>query len=185
MGRSDGTNSPGLGEHDTSCTLAQFRYAVLQRPANTFELTVSEPGNLKAQLLDLDADIIEGLTLKGKINGADLKYLIDAEGRTAKLSYLNLEDVTFEYDGTQYAYGYAAPPGGMGNTAAFYYYFSETNYEESRPSGPTHTNYYIYRNNLESAFTNSNIKRIVTPKILTSIGSGAFSGVAMASVMSH
>jgi len=111
--------------------------------------------------------------------------LIDAEGRTAKLSYLNLEDVTFEYDGTQYAYGYAAPPGGMGNTAAFYYYFSETNYEESRPSGPTHTNYYIYRNNLESAFTNSNIKRIVTPKILTSIGSGAFSGVAMASVMSH
>lgn len=151
-------------------------------PANTFELTVSEPGNLKAQLLDLDADIIEGLILKGKINGADLKYLIDAEGRTARLSYLNLEDVTFEYDDTQYAFGYSGPPGGMGNTAAFYYYFSETNYEESRPSGPTHTNYYIHRNNLESAFTNSNIKRIVTPKILTSIGSGAFSGVAMATI---
>lgn len=151
-------------------------------PANTFEVTVSKPGNLKAQLLDLDADVIEGLILKGQINGVDLKYLIDAEGRAAKLSYLDLENITFDYDGSLYSAQSYGPPGGMGNTATYYYYLSETNSDEWRGSGPTHTNYYCYRNNLAHAFTNSNIVRIVAPKILTSIGESAFSGVRMATI---
>lgn len=151
-------------------------------PVNTFELTVSKPGNLKSQLLDLDADVIEGLILKGKINGADLKYIIDAQGRTAKLTYLDMSELTFEYDGTEYVTAVSAPEAGMGTTYISHYYLSEQNSDELIGATPTSKTYNHYRNNLESAFTESNIKRIVVPKILTSIGAAAFSGVSMATI---
>lgn len=151
-------------------------------PAATCELTVSRPGNLKNQLLDLDIDVIEGLVLKGKINGADLKYLCASEGRTAKITYLDMEDVTFEYDGTEYRTEVYVPVG-MGTTSTFHYYLSETNYDEHSSPRPSTEIYHCYRNNLASAFTDkSNVKRVVVPKILTSIGSGAFSGVTMATL---
>lgn len=151
-------------------------------PANTYEITVTKPGNLKAQLLDHEADVLEGLVLKGAINGADLKYLIDGEGRVAKLTYLDMENVTFDYDGSLYRTVVSAPEAGMGTTYIGYYYLSPTNYDELRSASPTQISTNYYRNDLSAAFGSGRIRRIVTPKILTSVGDGAFSGVAMATL---
>lgn len=156
--------------------------SAVEAPENTFEITVTKPGNLKAQLLDLDADVINGLTLKGRINSADIRYLTAGEGRVASVSYLDLADVTFDYDGGNYVTVSYAPEGGMGNTSTVNYFLSENNYEEQRPGGPTHTNYNMYRNNLECAFYRGKIKQVIVPKVLTSVGERAFSCVTAANI---
>lgn len=151
-------------------------------PAQTYTVNVSRPGTLKAQLLDIDADEIEGLVLKGKINGTDLAYLIAGEGRAAKISYLDLSEVTFEYDDALYQTTVAAPEGGMGTVSTYRYYFSEENRTERLPGGPMNENWALYRNDLSGAFSGNKIQRIVVPRCLESIGTSAFSGVKMATI---
>ena len=142
-----------------------------EKPANTFEVTVSKPGNLKSQLLDLDTDIIEGLVLKGKINGVDLKYLIGEEGRTAHLSYLDMSDLTFEYDNTEYRYIVYAPEAGMGTTTYVHYLFGAENKSEGIGASPTSASYNEYRNNLAAAFRgHKTIKTVILPSFLTNVG---------------
>lgn len=145
------------------------------KPENTFEVTVT-PGKLKSQLLDIDADVIEGLIIKGQINGDDIKYITDAEGRTAAITYLNLSDVTLAFDGTLYRATVDGPPGGMGTYYYKYYYMSETNYDESQPvprPGTEITN--CYRNNLEAAFRDrEKLETVILPKSMTEIGGMMF-----------
>lgn len=145
------------------------------KPENTFEVTVT-PGKLKSQLLDIDADVIEGLIVKGQINGDDIKYITDAEGRTAAITYLDLSDVTLAFDGTLYRATVDGPPGGMGTYYYKYYYMSETNYDESQPvprPGTEITN--CYRNNLEAAFRDrEKLETVILPKSMTEIGGMMF-----------
>lgn len=145
------------------------------KPENTFEVTVT-PGKLKSQLLDIDADVIEGLIIKGQINGDDIKYITDAEGRTAAITYLDLSDVTLAFDGTLYRATVDGPPGGMGTYYYKYYYMSETNYDESQPvprPGTEITN--CYRNNLEAAFRDrEKLETVILPKSMTEIGGMMF-----------
>ena len=144
-------------------------------PTNTFELTISKPGNLKAQLLDLDTDIIEGLTLKGKINGSDLKYLTAGEGRTGNLTYLDISELTFAYDGTEYRTVVDAPEGGMGTTYVYHYYLSEQNSDERTGSTPTSATYSCYRNNLAAAFAkHTTLQYVKLPNFMTSLGERMF-----------
>lgn len=144
-------------------------------PENTFELTVSKPGNLKAQLLDLDADVIEGLTLKGKINGSDLKYLSAGEGRTGNLTYLDMSELTFEYDDSPYRTVVDAPEGGMGTTYVYNYILSEENRDERTGATPTSETYSRYRNNLAAAFAKHKTLRYVKlPNFITSLGERIF-----------
>lgn len=144
-------------------------------PANTFELTVSKPGNLKAQLLDLNVDIIEGLVLKGKINGADLKYLSAGEGRTGNLTYLDMSELNLEYDGTAYRTVVDAPEGGMGTTYMYHYYLSEQNNDERVGGTPTSETYNRYRNNLAAAFSgHRTLQYVKLPDFMTSIGERIF-----------
>lgn len=144
-------------------------------PTNTFEVTVSKPGNLKAQLLDLDADIIEGLVIKGKINGEDLKYLIGEEGRTSSISYLDLEDMTLDYDNTLYRTVVYAPEAGMGTTTILHYYLSAENDDEFAGGSPTSGTYNVYRNNLAVAFRgHKSLKSVILPSFLTTVGAQIF-----------
>lgn len=144
-------------------------------PTATYEVTVSKPGNLKAQLLDLDADVIEGLTLKGKINGADLNYLVSAEGRTATLKYLDLSEITFEYDNTAYRTVVDAPEGGMGTTYVYQYFLSDVNGDERVSASPTSATYNCYRNDLSAAFRkHSTIETVYLPKTITALGERMF-----------
>ena len=146
-----------------------------EKPQNTFELTVSAPGNLKTQLLNLDAEIIEGLVIKGKINGADLKYLSGAEGRTASLSYIDMTNLTFEYDNTEYRTIVDAPEAGMGTTYTYHYYLSEENTVEGVGGSPTSRQYNVYRNNLAGAFRkHPTLRTVILPAFITSLGERIF-----------
>ena len=144
-------------------------------PAATYEVTVSKPGNLKTQLLDLDVDVIEGLTLKGKLNGADLKYLTAGEGRAARLRYVDISEVAFEYGGTAYRTIVDAPEAGMGTTYIYNYYLSTENFDEPAGSTPTSVTTNCYRNNLAAAFCkHKTIQYVVLPKDISSIGERTF-----------
>lgn len=146
------------------------------RPGNTFEVTVAQPGTLKSQLLNIDADVIEGLIVKGQINGDDISYISSAEGRTASITYLDLSEAALAYDGTQYRNIVNAPEGGMGTTYDLHYYMSETNYDEQQGTGsPGIERRNYYRNNLASAFTRcGNLTTVILPKSLTSVGENIF-----------
>lgn len=147
------------------------------KPENTFEVTVSQPGKLKSQLINIDADIIEGLVLKGQINGDDITYLTSGEGRAAALTYLDLSEVTVALDGSLYHYAVVGPPGGMGTWFYLYYYLSETNYDEAHSTSPTTARHDYYRNNLACAFEDcTNFTTVILPKSMTTIGESIFSG---------
>lgn len=154
--------------------LQSFAKGTLDIPAATYELSVT-PGKLKSQLLDLDADVINGVILKGTINGEDLKYLTSSEGRAASITYVSLADVSFAYDGTVYKTVVDAPPGGMGTTYTYQYCFSESNYDEGLAGGPMNVNTKCYRNDLSAAFfKNTKIENVVLPKSITAIGARMF-----------
>ena len=147
------------------------------KPENTFEVTVTQPGKLKSQLINIDADIIEGLVLKGQINGDDITYLTSGEGRAAALTYLDLSEITVALDGSLYHYTVVGPPGGMGTWFHHYYYLSETNYDEFHSTSPTTARHDHYRNNLACAFENcTKLSTVILPQSMTSIGESIFSG---------
>lgn len=147
------------------------------KPENTFEVTVSQPGKLKSQLINMDADIIEGLVLKGQINGDDITYITSGEGRAAALTYLDLSEVTVALDGSQYHYRVDAPEAGMGTVFYHYYYLGETNYDEGHSTSPTTERHEHYRNNLACAFEDcTNLTTVVLPKSMTTIGESIFRG---------
>ncbi|MGN1246467.1 MAG: leucine-rich repeat protein [Muribaculaceae bacterium] len=147
------------------------------KPENTFEVTVTQPGKLKSQLINIDADIIEGLVLKGQINGDDITYITSGEGRAAALTYLDLSEVTVALDGSQYHYRVVAPEAGMGTVFYHYYYLGETNYDEGHSTSPTTERHEHYRNNLACAFEDcTNFTTVILPKTMTTIGESIFSG---------
>lgn len=140
-------------------------------PASTVKINVVT-GTLEDQLMDIDLNFIEGLELHGKINGKDLKALCNTNGMMSRLRYLNMKDVTFEYDDYCYKTATYAPEGGMGQSGVIYTYFSAENREDYGSTGPMTGRYDIYSNNLSSAFTNHpTLSRIELPEFLTSIGS--------------
>ncbi len=141
-------------------------------PELIFEVAVSVPGTLQNEFVSIDADVIQGLVIKGKLNSDDLIYLNSGTGRMASVKYLDLSEITIDYDGKQYSSRTVAPEAGMGTKYNYNYILSENNYDEQLPfdfvSGYT-TN--CYRNNLANAFCgNDRIESIVLPKCLTSIG---------------
>ena len=148
-------------------------------PKATFSVNVQTPGTLRDLLMAIDADEIEGLTLTGKINGDDLACLVATKGPAADLKYLDMGDVTFDYDNGLYKTEVYAPEGGMGTTSTYYYYLSEENKTEGGSSSPTTATIHCYSNNLAAAFGSKPIERIVAPKVLTSIGDRAFSQAIM------
>lgn len=147
-----------------------------EQPDNTFEVTVPEPGKLKAQLTNIDADIIEGLIVKGAINGEDITYIRAAEGRAASITYLDLSDATIALDGSQYSSAAFGPPGGMGTYYYHYYFLSDTNYDERQPYPRPGVEYwYHYRNDLSYAFYKcTNLTAVILPKTMTTIGESIF-----------
>lgn len=162
-----------LDEPKTYTILADRDYA---KPAATYEVTVSKPGNLKAQLLDLNADNLEGIVLKGKVDGDDLAFLISGSGYMSDLKYLDMSETEFDYSDKLYKKEVYVPVG-MGTTTTYNYYLSETNREEYHSSSPTTARYDIYSNNLAALFSgHKTIECVVLPKNMTSLGDEALGG---------
>lgn len=154
---------------------------------NTHEVTVASPGSLYQQLISLDADIIEGLIIHGKLNSSDLLLLNEGTGVVGSLNYLNLSDVTFDYDGEVYAQKVLAPEAGMGTIQTNSYILSESNYDEKQPtSRPDRKFVNCYRNNLAAAFAkNAKLKHVVWPSSMTTIGEYAFAECKTLTTIEH
>lgn len=144
------------------------------RPEKIYEVE-NTPGSLKNLLLSLDADQIIGLKITGKINGVDLAYLNKSEGLMASLAYLDLSEVTFDYDDTCYKVVVDAPEAGMGTVYTYYYLFSEENREERLKGSPTNENQNRYRNNLAASFyCHPTLRTVILPEFMSEIGERAF-----------
>ncbi len=144
-------------------------------PAATYEINVDKPGSLKNKILAIDADEINGLVIHGKINSEDLAYLNSGTGRMGFLTYLDLGDVTFDYDKGRYKTRVFAPEGGMGTVTTIHYHLSETNYEEGLGGGPMSVNLAYYCNDLSSAFVgHPKLELVVWPEFMTTTGTSTF-----------
>ncbi len=144
-------------------------------PEATFEINVDKPGRLKNMILALDADEIHGLVIHGKINSEDLAYLNSGSGRMGYLTYLDLGDVTFDYDNGIYRTRVFAPEGGMGTVTTIHYHLSATNYEEGLGGGPMSVNMAYHCNDLSSAFVgHPKLELVVWPDFMTTTGNSTF-----------
>lgn len=140
-------------------------------PETIHEINVTTPGQLTELLMQLDVDFVEGLSVSGTLNGQDLKYLTSTQGLMSRLRYLDMEDVSFEYDDGLYYTYVSAPEGGMGTTHTYNYYLSETNWSETRSPSPTTMATDVHCNNLQYAFyKHPTLTQVILPKTLTSLG---------------
>jgi len=155
----------------------------------TIELT--EAGTLQDRLIDSGYDSVDGLTVKGKFNSLDLKYLREATGRLANLVYLDLSDIEL-VDSEEEYYSWTEFYGAIGTRYPCHHYIlSPTEYTESKyvgrsPNGQTH--YYHHTPNFDYAIcvdsrqgsvygeNNRVLKEVRLPKSNSSVGEYAFNG---------
>lgn len=135
-----------------------------------------------------DYDLVDFLTVKGKIGGKDIKYLKDQQGLVSQLQYLDLSQVELVYDDEPYfAFTMSDKDGedlaiGIVNYTTYYYTLSAENKEDDGGSDPftgtsTHHYYYQRRNDLSFAFSGmKSLKQIKLPKALPGLGESILDG---------
>lgn len=153
-----------------------------------FTVNVPEAGALETVLRNAinqtDYDLVDFLTVKGKIGGKDIKYLKDQAGFVSQLQYLDLSEVELVYDDEAYSSVTVSDKGpediaqGIVNYTTYYYTLSAENKEDDGGSDPftgtsTHHYYYQRRNDLSFAFNSmKSLKQIKLPKTLKGLGEG-------------
>lgn len=148
-----------------------------------FSITLSQPGTLKQRLTNAvfqtDYDLVDFLTIKGKMGGADIAYLRAQEGLVSQLQYLDISQVELVYDDeVYYTYTYQTNGGvfgGIQNYQTNVYTLSSENKEEAGGGSFTgaisNTTTIYRRNNLAQAFLGMKyLKQCKLPKTLTGIG---------------
>ena len=144
----------------------------------SFTVNVTEAGNLEEAIKYLHTDSIKNLTIIGKLNGTDFKYLRSEEIRNYAIDSLDIRDVMLIPGGESY-YTYVNP-GGDGDyfsSDTYYVYLSDHDALEfidaSYVLGVQSENRW-YSDALPYAFTNTNIKYVALPNQLKRIGQGMF-----------
>ena len=153
-------------------------------------LTLPEAGSLQQRLHNEmnqhdDYDLVDFLTLKGKLGADDIVYLRKQEGFVSQLQYLDLSDVELVYDDSKpyYAVTVSDKDGesigqGIVNYSTSYYTLSAENKDEAGESGgfdgtSTSSVTYCRRNDLTFAFSSmESLKQIKLPKTLPGLGEG-------------
>ncbi|MBQ7419410.1 MAG: leucine-rich repeat protein [Prevotella sp.] len=146
-----------------------------------FTVTVNEPGSLKQRLTNAvfqtDEDLVDYLTVKGKLGGADIAYLQAQEGLVSQLQYLDISEVELVYDDEPYY---------QNGTSSFYskhtniFTLSAENKDEKGPYGGLQgqvsvSSTYCRRNDLSHAFEKMQyLKECYLPKTLPAVGDGMF-----------
>ena len=146
-----------------------------------FTVNLSQPGTLKQRLtaavFETDYDLVDFLTIKGKLSGADLAYLNAQEGLVSQLQYLDLTDVELVYDDQPY-HSFSRGTQLEGGIKVYTFYLSAENREEGGAGGINDMNtsrFSMYRNNLAAAFRGlNNLKQCKLPKTLQGLGEMAF-----------
>lgn len=142
---------------------------------------VDEAGGLRLAIADLESTRIRELTIRGKLNAADIKYLNEASGRLANLESLDLSGVELIPSDEPYATNVIMykNPDLYASYSYYSFYISDTtyvNYDGSELNGlGGGCGYYSsYGKGLGGAFAGMGIKRVVLPSSLTEIGELAF-----------
>ncbi|MCR5534659.1 MAG: leucine-rich repeat domain-containing protein [Bacteroidaceae bacterium] len=154
-----------------------------------FSITLTQPGTLQQRLTNAvfatDYDLVDFLTVKGKMGGADIAYLRAQEGLVSQLQYLDISQVELVYDDeAYYTNTYQTNWGSFGGLQTFQtdvYTLSSENKEEAGGgsfSGAVSNSTTIYRrNNLSLAFAGMKyLRQCKLPKTMEGIGSNILSG---------
>ena len=153
-----------------------------------FTVTVNEAGSLKKRLenavFQTDYDLVDYLTVKGKLGGADIAYLQAQEGLVSQLQYLDISQVELVYDDEPY---FQNSHGDFYNSHTNIFTLSSENYDEKGSGGMqgqvSVTSTICHRNDLSHAFESmENLKECYLPKTLTAIGANMFSSTPIAKV---
>ena len=160
-----------------------------------FSITLTQPGTLKQRLtsavFQTDYDLVDFLTVKGKMGGADIAYLRAQEGLVSQLQYLDISQVELVYDDEPYyTYTYQTNWGSFGGIQTYQtniYTLSSENKEEAGDgsfSGAVSNSTTIYRrNNLSLAFAGMKyLRQCKLPKTMEGIGSNILSGCPLEKV---
>lgn len=152
-----------------------------QNEGSHFKVRLTQAGSLKARLtsavFDTDYDLVDSLTISGKMGGADFAYLNAQEGLVSQLSYLDLADVELVYDDEPY-HSFQRGSALEGSIKIYTFFLSAENREDGGGGGINEMNtsrIYEYRNNLAAAFRGmENLKTCILPKSLKGLGEYAF-----------
>ena len=167
-------------EYETTNGWKQFvsMYEAGSVEKTDFTITVEQEGTLNDIVEALETSLVEDLTIKGRLNGKDIAFLVSKKGKVAHLNSLDLKDVSLVSDNTMYqSISYGVNSDGA-STETTCYYLSDDNYKKEVTSsnglGGYKTTIHYYNNYLAGAFHDMNFKKIVMPSSITQIGERTF-----------
>lgn len=152
-----------------------------QTEGSHFRIKLNQSGTLKTKLtsavFETDYDLVDSLTISGKMGGADFAYLNGQEGLVSQLSYLDLTNVELVYDDEPY-HSFQRGSALEGSIKIYTFFLSAENKEGGSGGGINEMNtsrFNEYRNNLAAAFRGMvNLKTCILPKSLKGLGEYAF-----------
>lgn len=174
------------GPEDNMYHAEEVSYNLTVKYTSTTEGTsdtvqVDEAGGLRLAIADLESTRIRELTIRGKLNAADIKYLREGAGRLANLESLDLSEVELVPSDEPYATNVVMykNPDLYGSYSYYSFYISDTTYVnrdggELNGLGGASGYYSSYGKGLGGAFVGMGVKRVVLPSSLTEIGELAF-----------
>ena len=167
-------------EYETTNGWKQFVsiYEAGSEEKTDFTITVEQEGTLSDAVENLEASLVENLTIKGRLNGKDIAYLVSQKGKVAHLCSLDMKDVTLVSDNTMYNSIFYGVNESGASTETTCYYLSDDNYKKeewkSNGLGGSKTTIHYYNNHLAGAFHDMNLRKIVMPASITQIGERTF-----------
>ena len=167
-------------EYETTNGWKQFAYMYEAGSAEKtdFTITVEQEGTLNDIVEALETSVVENLTIKGRLNGKDIAFLVSQKGKVAHLCSLDLKDVTLVGDNTMYQSDFYGVSEAGASTETTCYYLSDDNYKKeewkSNGLGGSKTTIHYYNNHLAGAFHDMNLRKIVMPASITQIGERTF-----------
>ena len=143
-----------------------------------FSVNVTSAGSLRSMIENLETSRVENLTIKGRLNGADIAYLVSKAGKVAHLESLDLKDVVLVPSNDVYAtVMYGTSEAGM-STATVYYIISDDERSEEASElngfGGYRNTILRYNNCLAGAFNGMGLRKVVMPSSIKSIGDRTF-----------
>lgn len=174
------------GPEDNMYHAEEVSYNLTVKYTSTTEGTsdtvqVDEAGGLRLAIADLESTRIRELTIRGKLNAADIKYLREGTGRLANLESLDLSEVELVPSDEPYTTNVIMDKNEVlyGSYSYYSFYISDTTYVnrdggELNGLGGASGYYSSYGKGLGGAFVGMGVKRVVLPSSLTEIGELAF-----------
>lgn len=167
-------------EYETTKGWKNFAYIVEEgkEENTTFAVSIEKEGTLSSTVEALETSRVENLTIKGRLNGNDIAYLISQKGKVAHLYTLDLKDVTLVASSEPYTSIFYGTNSDGASTETTYYYLSDENYKNKETTGNglggVKSTVRYYNNHLAGAFHDMNLRKVVMPSQIKQIGERTF-----------